>query len=250
MSQHDPSIYKTHKKTHLSYLRLYNKERQCLLKSVHRAATFFAIFALVVLLITISPCFSDPDMLQDFCVADLNAATSVNGFPCKPVSSSDFFFLSGWMEEADTDNIFGIGTSTGNVRTFPGLNTLGLSMSRIDFAPNGTIPLHTHPRSSETGFVIKGEVLVGFISTRSVFYSKVLKAGEMFIIPKGLVHFQKNVGMGKATTMTAFNSHLPGTVILSTVFVTTPTVPNGILAQNFQVDETVITSIKAKFGVL
>ncbi|MCL7034010.1 hypothetical protein MKW94_022980 [Papaver nudicaule] len=203
--------------------------------NISSAATFFAIFSMVVILFTVSPCFSDPDMLTRLLYAN--------------VSSSDFFF-SGLMEEADTDNIFGIGTSTGNVRTFPGLNTLGLSMSRIDFAPNGTIPLHTHPRASETGFVIKGEVLVGFISSRSIFYSKVLKAGEMFIIPKGLVHFQKNVGTGKATTMTAFNSHLPGTVILSTVFVTTPTVPDGILAQNFQVDETVIASIKAKFGVL
>ncbi|KAI3976521.1 hypothetical protein MKX01_008379 [Papaver californicum] len=216
---------------------------------INSPAIFFVIFSLVV---TISPCFSDPDELQDFCVADLNAATSVNGFSCKPdteVSSSDFFF-SGLMNEADTDNIFGIGTSTGNVRSFPGLNTLGLSMSRIDFAPNGTIPLHTHPRASETGFVIKGEVLVGFISTKSVFYSKVLKAGEMFVVPKGLVHFQKNVGLGKATTMTAFNSHLPGTVILSTIFVSSPAIPNGILAQNFLVDEAVIASIKSKLGAL
>ncbi|KAI3920791.1 hypothetical protein MKW98_005617 [Papaver atlanticum] len=213
---------------------------------------FFVIFSLVVLLFTISPCFSDPDALQDFFFADVNAATSINGFPCKPeadVSSSDFFF-SGLMNEVDTDNIFGISTSIGNVRSFPGLNTLGLSTSRVDFAPNGSIPLHTHPRASETGFVIKGEVLVGFISTKNVLYSRVLKAGEMFVVPKGLVHFQKNVGMGKATTINTFNSHLAGTVILSTIFVSSPGIPNGILAQNFQVDETVIASIKSKLGAI
>ncbi|KAI3910671.1 hypothetical protein MKW92_004272 [Papaver armeniacum] len=219
---------------------------------INSLAIFFVIFSLAVLLFTISPCFSDPDALQDFCVADVNAATSINGFPCKlevDVSSSDFFF-SGLMNEVDTDGIFGIGTSTGNVRSFPGLNTLGLSTSRVDFAPNGSIPLHTHPRASETGFVLKGEILVGFISTKSVLYSKVLKAGEMFVVPKGLVHFQKNVGLGKATTLNTFNSHLAGTVILSTIFVSSPGIPNGILAQNFQVDETVIASIKSKLGAL
>jgi hypothetical protein len=40
---------------------------------------------------------SDPDQLQDFCVADLSPTNpvKVNGFPCKPrgnVTSKDFLF--------------------------------------------------------------------------------------------------------------------------------------------------------------
>ncbi|CAB4269043.1 unnamed protein product [Prunus armeniaca] len=32
---------------------------------------------------------------------------------------------------------------------YAGLNTLGISLTRIDFAPNGLNPPHTHPRASE-----------------------------------------------------------------------------------------------------
>ncbi|KAI3843929.1 hypothetical protein MKX03_011592 [Papaver bracteatum] len=199
-----------------------------------------------------TPCYSDPDQLQDFCVADLNATTTfLNGFPCKPVSqvsSSDFFF-SGMTKEGNTNNIFGVGVTAGNVLSFPGLNTLGLSMNRVDYASGGVNPLHLHPRATEAGVIIKGKVHVGFISTTNVFYSKVLKAGEMFVIPRGLVHFQKNVGKGKAVTITSFNSQLPGAAILpATLFASNPPIPNDLLATNFQVDETVITSIKSKFG--
>ncbi|KAI3926574.1 hypothetical protein MKW92_039960 [Papaver armeniacum] len=217
-----------------------------------KTSLFFPVLIFCMFLFFTPPCYSDPDQLQDFCVADLNATTaSLNGFPCKPVSqvtSSDFFF-SGFTKEGNTNNMFGLGVTLGNVVSFPGLNTLGISMNRADFAPGGTNPLHSHPRATEAGVVIKGKLLVGFISTTSVFYSKVLKAGEMFVIPKGLVHFQKNVGRGKAVTITSFNSQLPGAAQLpATLFASNPAIPDDILAKNFQVDETVITSIKSKFG--
>ncbi|RZC59028.1 hypothetical protein C5167_006335 [Papaver somniferum] len=199
-----------------------------------------------------SPCYSDPDQLQGFCVADLKSTTtSLNGFPCKPVSkvTSSGFFFSGFTKEGNTDNMFGLGVSFGNVLSFPGLNTLGISMNRADFAPGGINPLHSYPRATEAGVIIKGKLLVGFRSTTNVFYSKVLKAGEMFVIPKGLVHFQKNVGRGKAVTITSFNSQLHGAAQLpATLFASNPAIPDDILAKNFQVDETVITSIKSKFG--
>ncbi|KAI3876167.1 hypothetical protein MKW98_029119 [Papaver atlanticum] len=205
-----------------------------------KMSSFFPILIFCMILFFTSPCYSDPDQLQDFCVADLNATTtSLNG---------DFFF-SGFTKEGNTNNNFGLAITPGNVLSFPGLNTLGLSMNRVDYAPGGVNPLHSHPRATEAGVIIKGKVLVGFISTTNVLYSKVLKAGEMFVIPKGLVHFQKNVGRGKAVTITSFNSQLPGAAVLpATIFVSNPAIPNDILAKNFQVNETVITSIKSKFG--
>ncbi|KAI3979329.1 hypothetical protein MKX01_020537 [Papaver californicum] len=197
-------------------------------------------------------CFADPDQLQDFCVADLNTTTTiVNGFPCKPVSqvtSNDFFF-SGLVNEASTDNPFGLGVRFGDVENFPGLNTLGLSINRAHFAPGGIIPIHTHPRANEANFVIKGNVRFGFITTTNVLYSKVLKAGEMAIVPKGLVHFVQNVGSGKADILAVFDSQLPGTASLPfNLFGSTPALPDDLLAKNFQVDEKVIASIKSKFG--
>ncbi|XP_026452780.1 germin-like protein subfamily T member 2 [Papaver somniferum] len=221
--------------------------------SIKTTTPFFLVLCLTVFLFFTLSCFADPDEQQDFCVADFNATTILNGFPCKPVSevTSNDFFYSGLVKEASTANPFGLGVRLGDVNNFPGLNTLGLSINRADFAPSGVIPLHTHPRAREVVFIIKGEVLVGFISTTNVLYSKVLKAGEIFIVPKGLVHFLNNVGRGKASGLAIFNSQLPGTAILANnLFGSKPTIPSDILAKNFQVEENVITSIKSRLFCL
>ncbi|MCD7455408.1 hypothetical protein HAX54_028059 [Datura stramonium] len=210
---------------------------------------------LLIILVVVLPLHSqcaDPDPLQDFCVGILNnTSTSVNGFPCKPASqvTSDDFFFDGLSKEGNTDNVFGFSTTTGNVLAFPGLNTLGLSMNRVDYAPGGLNPPHTHPRATESGVVIKGKLFVGFLTTDNVLYSKVLTAGQMFVVPRGLVHFQMNVGKGKAMTITAFNSHLPGVVVLpTTLFASKPPIPDHVLTKAFQVEASVIDGIKAKFS--
>uniref|UniRef100_A0A803M199 Germin-like protein n=1 Tax=Chenopodium quinoa TaxID=63459 RepID=A0A803M199_CHEQI len=194
---------------------------------------------------------ADPDPLLDFCIADLSSSPSFSSFPCKPasnVTSKDFFF-DGLMKEGNTSNIFGSKVTPGNVFTFPALNMLGLSMNRVDLAPNGMNPPHSHPRSSESGVVITGKVLVGFVTTGNVYYSKVLLPGQMFAIPRGLVHFQKNVGDKKAEIITAFNSQNPGVVNLSTtLFDTQPSIPDHVLTQTFQVDSSIVHSIESKFG--
>ncbi|KAL0357540.1 UNVERIFIED_CONTAM: Germin-like protein subfamily T member 1 [Sesamum calycinum] len=57
----------------------------------------------------------------------------------------------------------------------------------------------------------------------------------MFVIPRGLVHFQLNVGQEKALIFTAFNSHLPGAVVLPlNLFASTPSVPDNVLTKAFQ----------------
>jgi|UniRef100_A0A2N9FIC1 quercetin dioxygenase-like cupin family protein len=212
---------------------------------------FYLLSCIIVLILLPVPSRSaDPDPLQDFCIADLNASISVNGFPCKPasqVNANDFFF-DGLTKEGNTANIFGSNVTAANVLSFPGLNTLGAAMNRVDYAPGGINPPHSHPRATESGVVIQGQLLVGFVTTQNVFYSKVLSVGEMFVIPKGLVHFQKNVGTGKALAFTAFNSHLPGVELSISLFTSKPSIPNDVLTQTFQVDDAVVNAIKSKFG--
>ncbi|KAI3955848.1 hypothetical protein MKW98_006208 [Papaver atlanticum] len=219
--------------------------------SIKTTSSSFLVLCLTVILFFTLSCLSDPDPLQDFCVADLKSTTIVNGYPCKTVSqvtSSDFFY-SGLMNESSTANPLGIGVSAGDVMNFPGVNTLGLSTTRVEFAPNGYIPLGVHPRASEIIFILKGEILIGLISTTNVYYSKVLKVGELSIIPRGLVHFVANAGPGKATIISTFNSQLPGTSLIpNNLFASNPTIPNDILAKNFQVGESVIAVIKSKFA--
>ncbi|KAL1225191.1 Germin-like protein subfamily 2 member 1 [Cardamine amara subsp. amara] len=173
---------------------------------------------------------ADPDMLQDLCVADLSSGIKVNGFPCKDaasVTSLDFF-------------------SQGLAN--PGLNTLGVSLSRIDYAPGGLNPPHTHPRATEVVFVLEGTLDVGFLTTANRLISQSLKKGDVFAFPKGLVHFQKNNGKVPASVIAAFNSQLPGTQSLgATLFGSTPPVPDNILAQAFQTSPGTVKHIKTKF---
>ena len=215
--------------------------------------TASAIVLLFSAMLLLSPCFcSDPDPLQDFCVANLQSTgDSVNGFPCKPASNvtSDDFFFPGLSNEGNTNNAFGSKVTSANVLTFPGLNTLGLSINRVDLAPGGLNPPHTHPRSSELVLVLKGQMLVGFVTTGNVFFSKTVKAGESFVIPRGLTHFQYNVGEGKAVAITVFDSQLPGAVVVPvTLFGSKPSIPDEVLAKTFQVDQQVVDAIKSKFG--
>lgn len=209
------------------------------------------LFSTLVLLSPLPTLSSDPDPLQDFCVADLQGSISVNGFPCKPATNvtSDDFFFDGLAREGDTNNTFGRSVVQGNVLAFPGLNTLGISMNRVDIAPGGLNPPHSHPRATESGIVIQGTLLVGIISTSNVFYAKNLTAGQMFVIPRGLVHFQMNVGKDKALIFTAFNSHFPGAVVVPiNLFGSRPPVPNDVLTKAFQVDQSVVDQIRSKFG--
>ncbi|KAK9995916.1 hypothetical protein SO802_020602 [Lithocarpus litseifolius] len=154
---------------------------------------------LMLLLLPVLSLSADPDSLQDFCVADLNASISINGFPCIPaskVSASDFFFDLSKEGITNTSNL-NLNVTPANVLSFPALNTLGIAMNRVDYGPGGLNPPHSHPRATEMGLVIKGRILVGFVTTSNVYYSKVLTPREIFVIPRGLVHFQKNVGKGK-----------------------------------------------------
>ncbi|KAL2920742.1 Germin-like protein subfamily 2 member 2 [Bienertia sinuspersici] len=202
----------------------------------------------VVLLATAVGTFAnDPDMLQDVCVADQTSDILVNGFPCKnmtKVTAEDFFF-TGISKSGDTDNLLGSKVTGANVLNIPGLNTLGVSMARVDFAPYGLNPPHIHPRATEMIYVLKGELFVGFITTSNKFISKVVKTGEVFIFPKGLAHFQKNVSKKPTSVLAAFNSQLPGAQqFAAALFTSSPAVPNDVLAQAFNVDEHKIEMIR------
>nr|GMD55007.1 germin-like protein subfamily 1 member 13 [Ipomoea batatas] len=86
---------------------------------------------------------SDPSPLQDFCVAinDPKDALFVNGKFCKnpdDVKADDFLFR-GLNKPGNTSNPLGSKVTPVNVDNLAGLNTLGISLARIDFAPYGLI---------------------------------------------------------------------------------------------------------------
>ncbi|CAO1947266.1 unnamed protein product [Urochloa humidicola] len=199
----------------------------------------------------------DPDMLQDICVADyksLQGPLRVNGFPCKRpenVTADDFF--SGLLAKAGdvyTGNPTGSSTTAADAAVLPGLNTLGVSMARTDYAPwGGVSPPHVHPRATEILFVAEGTLEVGFVTAAgNRLISRTLSRGEVFVFPRSLVHFQRSVGGVPAVAVSAFDSQMPGTqAAAAALFGGAPAVPTDVLARAFQTDAGVVETIKSKF---
>ena len=68
------------------------------------------------------------------------AAVKVNGYACKAAAAvtADDFYFSGLGGAGNTSaSAYGSAVTGANVEKVPGLNTLGVSMSRIDYAPGG-----------------------------------------------------------------------------------------------------------------
>ncbi|KAJ9551674.1 hypothetical protein OSB04_015719 [Centaurea solstitialis] len=195
---------------------------------------------------------SDPSPLQDFCVADANNQVLVNGVVCKDpklVQADDFLFR-GLQLMGNTSNAVGSNVTQVFVAQLPGLNTFGISMARIDFAPHGINPPHTHPRATEILVVISGSIEVGFVTSNpdNRLLTKVLEMGDVFVFPQGLIHFQRNVGHGYAVAIAGLSSQNPGAItIANAVFGSNPDINGDILAKAFQVDKNIVYQIQSKF---
>ncbi|KAF7114392.1 hypothetical protein RHSIM_Rhsim11G0108000 [Rhododendron simsii] len=208
------------------------------------------VVVMVLVIATISNYVSaDPAMLQDVCVADLNNAVKMNGFACKANFSASDFFFAGLAMQQPANNTLGAIVTQAFVEQVPGLNTLGVSMARIDFAPGGLNQPHEHPRSSEVLFVLFGELDAGFITTANVLVTKTIKQGELFIFPRGLVHFQINNGKVPAAAIAGFGSQDPGREDIATsLFASTPPVPDNVLSKAFQISNQEVDAIKSKLA--
>jgi quercetin dioxygenase-like cupin family protein len=176
----------------------------------------------------------------------------VNGKFCKDpklVSANDFFF-SGLNIPRDTSNPLGSTVTLLNVDKILGLNTLGISLARIDFTPYGLNPPHIHPRGTEILVVLEGSLLVGFVTsnTDNRLFTKVLNAGDVFVFPIGLIHFQFNAGHTNAVAFVGLSSQNPGLItIANAVFGSNPPINADVLAKAFQLDRNVINYLQKKF---
>lgn len=192
---------------------------------------------------------ADSDLLQDVCVADLTSGVKLNGFPCKSNISAEDFFFAGLANPGVTNNTFGATITLASVQQIPGLNTLGMSMARVDYAPGGLNPPHTHPRATEMVFVLEGELDVGFITTDNKLYAKTIKKGEIFAFPRGLLHYQRNNGKVPAAAIAAFNSQSPGTQReANALFASSPTVEDVVLTKTFQVGTKMVEKMKSRLA--
>ncbi|EMS47284.1 Oxalate oxidase GF-2.8 [Triticum urartu] len=130
------------------------------------------------------------------------------------------------MSEASDDFLFSSKLAKAGNTSTPN----GSAVTELDVAEwPGTNPPHIHPRATEIGIVMKGELLVGILGSLdsgNKLYSRVVRAGETFLIPRGLMHFQFNVGKTGASMVVSFNSQNPGIVFVPlTLFGSNPPLP-------------------------
>ena len=177
----------------------------------------------------------------------------VNGKFCKNPKFvvADDFYSSGLDSPANTNNVLGSSVTFVNVDKLPGLNTLGISVARIDYAVNGQNPPHTHPRGSEILSVAVGTLVVGFVSTNqdgNRLFTKVLNQGDVFVFPLGMIHFELNVGRIPAVAFTVLSSQNPGFItIANTVFGSDPAINPDVLAKAFKLDKKIIELLQKQF---
>ncbi|XP_044429694.1 germin-like protein 5-1 [Triticum aestivum] len=190
----------------------------------------------------------DPNPLQDFCVADPTSKVHENGVACKDpaaVVAEDFLFGGLDKPGGKTSKRFGF---TANQVQIPGLNTLGESHVRLDVVPGGVFPVHYHPRAAETALVLEGSVYFGFVSSYpdNKLYAKVLRKGDVFAVPQGLVHFLYNNGSAPATLYASLSSQNPGLVLLGNLLFT-GALPDDLVAKTLLTDAHTVQTIKANF---
>jgi hypothetical protein len=138
------------------------------------AAAVAAVEMLSLLAATVTVVMAaDADPIDDFCVADLKSPIILNGLVCvnpATVNGSTFAFTG--FENAGNTATNGLGSAvTAGFAgiNYPALNTLGLALARLDYAPYGLVPPHTHPRATEVLYLVKGQLLVGFVDTNDKF---------------------------------------------------------------------------------
>ena len=205
----------------------------------------------ILLLLAVVPMVamaSDSDPEQDFCVADLASTIPVNGVVCKnsaTVTANDFVF-HGLAKAGNTAVPAGSAVTPAFAAQFPGLNTLGITMARLDFAKGGLVTPHTHPRATEILFVVEGTVYVGFVDTANKLFAITLNQGDVFVFPRGLVHFELNIGNGPATAIAALNSQNPGVQLIPAALFGSG-ISETVLEKAFSLDEKAVKYIEGKF---
>lgn len=158
---------------------------------------------------------SDPDPIQDFCIPNPKFGSIKTArlaiLPCKnswEATTDDFIFAG--MKISGNFSDTGLAIISVNPVLFPGINTLGMSFVRADLKVGGINPPHFHPRATEIAYVVQGSVYSGFVDSTNRVFARILEQGEVMVYPRGLMHFQMNVGKKPATIFGSFNSQNPG----------------------------------------
>ncbi|ERN13026.1 hypothetical protein AMTRI_Chr11g94180 [Amborella trichopoda] len=177
---------------------------------------------------------SDPDILSDFILPRNTNSVDAN-----------FFTFTGLRSLENESDPITLRVTKVSKAEFPALDGQSVSFALLEYANGGINPLHTHPRSAELLFLVYGSLEVGFVDTTNKLYTQKLQIGDMFIFPKGLVHYQYNSDtQNLAIALSAFGSASAGTVSVPSTLFTTG-ISDDVLAKSFKTDVQTIQKLKA-----
>ncbi|KAJ8424157.1 hypothetical protein Cgig2_001619 [Carnegiea gigantea] len=222
--------------------------------SAHKILTFVGLLAIA----SYVAYATDPTQLQDFCVGvnHPHDAVFVNGLLCKnpmDVTPEDFLF-QGIDEPRSTNNRMGSNVTLVNASLLPGLNALGISVARVDYAPYGGLNApHIHPRATEVLTVIEGTLFAGFVTSNipnmgNKFFGRILKKGDVFVFPQGMIHFQFNIAKTPAVAISHLSSQNPGVITIgAATFGSKPPISVDVLSKAFQLNPKVVNYLQSRF---
>ncbi|RLM86554.1 germin-like protein 9-1 [Panicum miliaceum] len=177
----------------------------------------------------------DPDILTDF-LAPLGA---------EPDQLNGTFFTYARLVSglAGDPGKFTVSKATG--AEFPALLGQSVSYAALVFGPGTVNPPHIHPRASELLVVVQGPLVVGLVDAarNGTVHTAALETGDMFVFPKGMVHYQLNNGTGVARAFSAFGGATPGTISLPTALFETD-IDDAVLEKSFRTDEATVEELK------
>ncbi|XP_051134133.1 germin-like protein 9-3 [Andrographis paniculata] len=192
------------------------------------------VFVLTLLAIIHMSHSGDPDILTDFIVP-----------PNSPHVDGNFFTFTGMRALVSAPLPPNFKVVKASLEQFPALDGQSVSYAVLLY-PGGTVnPVHTHPRAAELLFVARGSLEVGFVDSKNKLYIQTLQQGDVFVFPKGLVHFQYNANAKvPALAISAFGSANPGTVSLPSGLFNS-SIDDTVLALSFKTDVRTIQKLKA-----
>ncbi|KAF3450253.1 hypothetical protein FNV43_RR06333 [Rhamnella rubrinervis] len=152
--------------------------------------------------------------------------THVNGIACKDpktVGANDFAF-SGLHKAGNTSNPIGSVVTPVTVFQLQGLNTLGISLVRIDYAPRSWL------------------FLCFMAAKQGIKY----RNGYGYCKKKQCI--KRYVGSGNAVAIAALSSQNPGAItVANAVFGSVPDISGNIISRAFQLNKSVVNYLQSQF---
>uniref|UniRef100_A0A0E0M4Q3 Germin-like protein n=1 Tax=Oryza punctata TaxID=4537 RepID=A0A0E0M4Q3_ORYPU len=191
---------------------------------------------LLLLAAILSAGAADPDILTDFVVPNNADPSGIDGA----------FFTYKNLVTGNSGDPAKLTVTKATHAEFPALLGQSVSYAALVFGAGTVNPPHIHPRASELLVVVQGPLLVGLVDAarNGTVYTQTLQTGDMFVFPKGMVHFQFNNATDVvARAFSAFGSASPGTISLPAALFAT-SIDDAILDKSMNTDQTTVDELK------